>query len=423
VIAFHSGGQGPVVGFHSENLQVARLDEQAWLALAEPSRAAATARGEILAWSRERDPAASDGIEPQEIRYLSINVAQACNLACAYCAAGGDGTFGEAKKQIDLEKAYAQLERFLLPLPRGASFTLNFLGGEPLLAPRALAALVARAQLLVAGRKIDLTYKITTNATLLAPPVADFLARHRFHAQVSLDGPPVINDASRPTAAGRPSTALAMRGAAELFARRAQLGSISVNAVHGAHNANAAASYEFLRQYPWDRISLTFDAHCGDAETSARFAASCCDVAEAAWSYGGEKELRRLHEFEVVFSILDSQRRNRNFCGAGKSQLLMDASARLYACYWWASDQSEQLSNASGQLDRERLAAFSAPLLERHGCGACWARHICGGGCMHINKINSGDKHRRDEGFCERVRKIIGKGIELYERSRRSAGD
>ena len=410
---------GDAVGFHAVNLQVARLDRDAWRALQEPESASAEALGEIARWNAERDSAAHDGVDPQEVRFLSINVAQICNLKCTYCAAGGDGTFGEATTQIDLEKAYAQLARFLLPLPRGARFALNFLGGEPLVAPLAIEGLIARARLLTAGRDIELIFKITTNGTLITPAVAAMLERHRFHVQISLDGPPAINDLSRPTAGGRGSTAATMRGALELFSRKAGLGSISVNAVHGTHNANALATFGYLREFPWDRIALTFDSTCRDEELSRRFAESLCDAAEDAWDIGGERELRRLHDFDVHFGILDSQRRNRNFCGAGKSQMLMDASARLYACYWWAGDKDEVLSDAEGAPTGARVAAFAEPLVERHGCGSCWARNICGGGCMQVNKATSGDTKIKNESFCERTRRIIGKGVELYERSRR----
>lgn len=418
-----ASGARAAVAFHVENLQVASLDADAWAALTEPENASAEAKGEILAWNRERDPDVRDAAAAEGVRYLSINVSQICNLRCSYCAAGGDGSFGDPRKHIDLEKAYAQLERFLAPLPQGSRFVLNFLGGEPLAAPNAIEALIARARLLTAGRKIDLVYKITTNATLINSEIAEMLAERRFHVQISLDGPPEINDRSRPTAGGKGSSTMAMRGARQLFERKDRLGSIAVNAVHGAHHADALASHRWLRNFPWDRISLSFDAACRDPESSARFAESFCEAAEEAWALGGEAELRRLHDINVCFETIDSRARNRNFCGAGKSQLLLDASAKLYACYWWANDAREELSGPDGGLDgelsRERLQAYASDLVDKHGCGSCWARNICGGGCMHVNKVASGDKSRKDALFCERTRRMIAKGVELYERARR----
>ena len=406
------------IGFHAENLQVARLDEQAWQAIADPETGSPEALSEIRQWNAERDPETQDREPERDVRYLSINVAQLCNLRCAYCAAGGDGTFGDAQKQIDLEKAYAQLRRFIAPLPPGARFVLNFLGGEPLVALDAIEAIIARARLLAAGKQIKFVHKLTTNATLIDAAAAERLARAGFHVQVSLDGPPAINDRSRVTANGRSSTAAALRGANRLFDTADRLGSISVNAVHGAHNVDALATYGYLREFPWDRISLSFDSSSSDEALSLDFARSFCEAADAAWAHGGERELRRLHDFDVIFDVLDTQRRNRNFCGAGKSQILMDASARLYACYWWAGDAREDLSSADGGIDEAKRAQFARALVEANDCGSCWARNVCGGGCMNANKLANGNKHRKSAAFCDRTRRIVAKGVELYERSR-----
>ena len=422
IVAFQTAS-GETVGFHSNNLQVARLDNDAWTALTRPELAPITAREDVVAWNREVDPAVSDAVESKQVHYLSINIAQICNLSCTYCAAGGDGTFGDRVKQIDLTMAYRTLEAFLKRLPNGAAFTLNFLGGEPLLVPDAIEALVHRARLLVAGRNIELAFRVTTNATRVTASTAEMLARHRFHVQVSLDGPREINDVSRPAPGGRSSTSQALAGVEALFAKRSELASISVNAVHGAHNTDAQLSYGFLRGFAWDRISLTFDSGLADPEMSRRFTETLIMVAEEAYRSGGERELRRLHDFNTHFETLDSQKRVRNFCGAGKSQALLDARGSLRACYWWAGRPEDDSIGREGELNAKALARYSDDLVDRHGCGDCWARFVCGGGCMQQNRLAHGNDKKRDEGFCNRTRSLIAKGIELYERARREPAE
>ena len=64
------------------------------------------------------------------------------------------------------------------------------------------------------------------------------------------------------------------------------------------------------------------------------------------------------------------------------------------------------------------LKPLEKPLIELNNCQTCWARYICGGGCMYINRAHTGDKHTKDEMFCERTRSLILIGIMYYKRAR-----
>src|SRR5438105_4440985 len=99
---------GEFVGFHSHNLQVARLDEGVWGAISDPV-GYREERQELETWNREVDTETRDADIAVKPRSLLINIAQICNLRCDYRAAGGDGTFGEAMKHIDIETIYEQI--------------------------------------------------------------------------------------------------------------------------------------------------------------------------------------------------------------------------------------------------------------------------------------------------------------------------
>src|SRR4051812_8771515 len=103
--------KGSVVGFHAHNLEVARLDDLAWSALT--SNQPSEALDEIRQWNDQISETATDSKLPASVRSLAINIAQICNLKCGYCAAGGDGTFGDPVKEIELEKVYEQLRMLL----------------------------------------------------------------------------------------------------------------------------------------------------------------------------------------------------------------------------------------------------------------------------------------------------------------------
>ena len=417
---------GEVLGFHAVNLQVAELDPCVWDAvsaageIAKDAGANSEATSELQEWNDERDPSVKDQTLGQTVRSLTINIAQICNLKCSYCAAGGDGTYGSNVKEIDLTKVYDQLRFFLKAVPDGGNFVITFLGGEPLIYPSAIAMIHRFVDLQIAGRGIRVRYDIVTNGTLITQENAELLASLKAHVTISLDGPAEINDRQRRTASGAGSTARTLKGLETLLKIRDRIGSISVGSVFGKHSTDVVATYRFLQPYSLDSLKFDFAAAENDSEASAAYIASLLEVASEAFRTGGERELRRIGLFDRYFQILDSRERIGNHCGAGKSLMQIDTSGKLYACQWFVNDAKEVLGDGT-KIDSEKRAAYAHPLTELNSCNDCWARNLCGGGCMFVNKVKNGNKHLKDNEFCTRTRSIIAKGIEYYAQLRKQA--
>jgi uncharacterized protein len=417
----NDSSESQLVGFHAHNLQVAEISTNAWQALNPGSLSgdASEERQELELWNREIDPGVFDADIEQAPRHYLVNIAQICNLKCDYCAAGGDGTFGEAMKSIELDTIYEQIAMLLHDIPNGGDFTMTFFGGEPLLAFQNIRHLVRYVKLHTAGRNIDVFYRLITNGTLLTPEIAEYLASISCHVTISIDGPPEINDLARKTKAGKGSTALALRGLETLQPVRSRLGSLAVSAVFGKHHTNVVKAYEFLREFGFDYLKFDFAAETDDGGASRQYAEQLCRTADLAYALGGEKELRRIGFFDGAFRTLDQQRRLYNYCGAGKSLLTADGKGRIAACQWFLGKPSEQLGKGT-EIDRDRLAEYSSRLTELHNCQQCWARHLCGGGCMYVNQVKSGSKHKKDQEFCNRTRTTFAKAIEYYAKARKS---
>ncbi len=407
---------GKFVGFHARNLQVAELDENAFNAITEA--ATSEAREEIETWNRENDAQATDADIPYKIRSLMVNVSQVCNLKCGYCAAGGDGTFGDKLKHIDIEAVFEQIRGVLHDLPKGDRFSITFFGGEPLVAPDTIKKLARFVALQTAGREIETRYRLITNGTLVTPEIAQHLESIGAHVMVSLDGPPEVNDLNRPTVGGQPSSARTLKGI-ELL-KSVKLGSLSVNAVFGLHNTDVLASYMYLRNIGFDSYNFDFAAGSDDQEANLAYAKALAETADYAFAQGGEAELRKLEIFDGYFRALDQQRRLNNHCGAGKSHAAIDGRGRVSACQWLIGQAEEEISaKASKGWNQDRLAEYSGRLNETNNCQSCWARHLCGGGCMFVNKLKNGDKKKKDKEFCDRTRNTIAKAIEIYAEARK----
>lgn len=434
---------GKHIAFHARNMQVAEISMSAWRTLLAESAATAShgmplnfdlapeqseELAELRLWNQEIDLGATDSDVAILPRSILVNIAQICNLKCDYCAAGGDGTFGEAMKNVELEKIYEQIRALVNDLPSGESLNLTFFGGEPLTAPEALRSLARFVTLQTAGRGLRVNFRIVTNGTLITPAIAELLASLRMHVSISIDAPPEINDRTRKTASGRGSTAMTLKGLGELMKVRSRLGSLTAGAVFGKHHTGVLETYRFLREFDFDMIKVDFAAEDCDEDDSRAYARELAMTADFAYASGGEKELRKIHLFAGYFNALDEQRRLNNHCGAGKSHFTIDGKGRMAACQWFIGRPNDQLNQGidrAGEameptaLIEERMALYSRRQVDSHDCGSCWARHLCGGGCMYVNEVKTGSKQKKDKAFCDRTRNTIAKAIEIYAETRK----
>ena len=424
-------GQSVITAFHARNLEIAEMSEAAFNEMTDiqfktsqvPESKEHSADAEALQslkdWNAENNPDVKSGKVSFGIRSLTLNVTQICNLKCTYCAAGGDGTYGEAINKVNVEKTLPQLKFFLENLKDGSHFNLSFVGGEPFLYPEAMKAIYDYIILQAAGRNITSKFMVTTNGTLMTDKAIELLKTMKIHVTVSLDGEASINDIVRPGKDGKGSTAATLQGIKRLVEIRDHLASIGIAAVYSSKNMFVKDSYLFFKTLNVDAYEFNFSYSEKSQEAQNEFIKQMGQIAQLAWAAGGETELRKIKTFNAYFEVFDSQQRIDNFCGAGKSYLMIDAKNRLYTCPWVVGE-SEEVVGVGSQLDYDKLGKYQKPLIELNNCQSCWARYVCGGGCMFIHREHTGDKHKKDNMFCERTRNLIFLGILYYKRARAS---
>ena len=414
-------GSPRVVAFHTQRLETAVLSEDFWQQWPQSdvlNTENLTSELKLLTqWSDETAPSVAPTSRKHKVTALTVNVTQICNLHCTYCAAGGDGTFGDPIKKISVTQTIPQLEFFMGQLQPGEEFRLTFLGGEPLLYPDGLKILGEVAQTLASEGKLQLQIVVVTNGTLLTDSNIALLKHLKASLTISLDGPAEINDQLRPNRSGKGQTSSILEGLRRLLTDREGLGSVGVSGVFGARNSNLLAAYKFYRDLGVDWFDFTYDHLEIRPEISQQFTSQMQEVARLAFQTGGEEQLRKMKLFDGYFDALDRQTPNRNFCGAGKSFLMVDARNNLYPCPWMVGRKQEQLG-AGTELWPERTARLAEDLVVLNKCESCWAQNICGGGCMFIHENKTGNKHLLDENFCQRTRDLIALTILYYEQCR-----
>jgi uncharacterized protein len=138
-----------------------------------------------------------NGYSPHLSVYLHLTLD--CNLRCRYCYVG------EKRHERMPEEVGRQAIDFFLD--RTQQLELRYFGGEPLLEPGLLQALVVYAEAEATRRQRRVSHVVITNGTLLTEELAHFCARHRIGCSLSLDGGQRSQDANRIHRSGRGSFA------------------------------------------------------------------------------------------------------------------------------------------------------------------------------------------------------------------------
>ena len=161
-----------------------------------------------------------DGFTALHIFVLTLR----CNHTCHYCQVSR-----QTEDQVAFDMSRDDIDRavdlmFTSPSP---SLTMEFQGGEPLLAFGLLQYAVERALEANEREGRDLTFVVCTNATAFSDEALAFLAEHRVLVSTSLDGPAHVHNANR-AKSGADSYERVVEGIA---AARAALGADRVSAL------------------------------------------------------------------------------------------------------------------------------------------------------------------------------------------------
>lgn len=133
---------------------------------------------------------------------LTLQLTQNCNFRCSYCpytTAEFYTNRSHNSKRMSEEVAFKAID-FLADHSRSKQYvSIAFYGGEPLLEFPLLKKLVAYAEEVFIGKRIDFT--TTTNGSLLTEEIISFFEKHNFDLMISIDGTKKVHDRNRKFAA------------------------------------------------------------------------------------------------------------------------------------------------------------------------------------------------------------------------------
>ena len=361
------------------------------------------------------------------IGHMMLNVAQACNLACTYCY-GGEGEYGNCSL-MTVENARAAVDWLMVHSEGLKRIWISFFGGEPLLNLPVMKAVVAYARAEGSKQGKEVNFTVTTNGTLLTEEIVLYLKDNRVGLHISYDGE--LQDRQRPFKDGRGSAEIVLQ--ALKMAARHYRSRLNVTATVADGPIDFKGWRDQMRELNCTRVHirraspLLTDCRggwCGESTNPGAKALS----EELMREFGGDIEdqvrenldlIRQRqevvsNEFRRMLSLLLFRGKLTHYCGVGRGLVACATNGDLYPCHRF---------NGIPEFCMGSLADFEMQSRDRYeeltvdgipACRECWARYLCGGGCLYDRLNNAGKTIRPQEAACTLYRRTAEAVIHLF---------
>ena len=375
------------------------------------------------------------------LKSLCLHVAHDCNLRCGYCFAGA-GEYGGSRGIMTAKTACAAVD-FLVRGSGGRDLLeIDFFGGEPLLAWDTVTATVDYAR----ARYPDITFSftITTNGLLLDDAKIDYINEHMYNVVLSLDGRREVNDKTRPTKSGAGSYDVVVPKFIELVRRRTAHAAATAAATASdtatataARNGNITArnkDYYVRATFTRDNLDFAQDVrHIYDlgfrnisAEpcTGSTYGITEADVPQVLAEYETLYHWLKANPDALFFHFnidLDLAHapciiRRLRGCGCGTEYAAVTPDGAVYPCHQYAGMAEYRLGDVwAGVGAGAGLAEYFANtnVYSKAGCGECFAKYYCGGGCNALFKQTCGSENTPTDVYCRLMRKRVELAIAM----------
>lgn len=353
---------------------------------------------------------------------LALFVAQECNMSCVYCY-GQDGEYAD-KGLMTSDTALKAVDWLMNNSGNAHSVNIGFFGGEPMMNFPLIKEVVSYAKEKAAERGTEVTFGMTTNASLFTDKTIAYLKEENIIPIVSFDGSANLQNSHRPFKNGKKGSFDKVSGNIQKIRRVFPM--VVAHAVHHG-DSDPAEIYEGMKKIGINSFSIKRSA------TVILDSPSGANMQSHKQAYGNEHRvahekalapelLRKIKSRSlgsetpistiaaIAGQVLSSNKLSHH-CGVGKGLVAVTRNGDLYPCHRFAGQEDMKLGNidsykVNGINDYHRAAVDNLP-----ECKRCWARYSCGGGCFYESKASTGDIHQPDRSYCKEMKALLETAI------------
>lgn len=320
-------------------------------------------------------------------------VSGSCNLRCVYCFYADEmknrsrmnlGTMNKETVRMVVRKCLENATE---------NCHFGFQGGEPTLAGLGFYEFFVDCVNEWKPQNLQVTYSIQTNGTLLDDQWAEFLAKHRFLAGISLDGTEEVHDCCRKDANGNGTFKNVINGIEILRRHHVEFNILTV--VHKESVQHAKQIYNFFKrnkfsyqQYiecldpigiPAGQQSYSLTPEGYASFLKAVFRKWYCDIRQGNYVY--------IRYFENLLLIMDGKYpESCNMLGCCGRQWIIEADGSVYPCDFYALDKwrlGNICTNSLKEMEdkRKRSGFIEMSFDQPDQCLQCRWYALCRNGC------------------------------------------
>lgn len=363
----------------------------------------------------------------QSLTYISLNVAQVCNLSCVYCY-GVDGEYG-TKGKMPEEIAFQSVDFLIKESKSAKDISIGFFGGEPLLNYPLIKKVVkySRFKASSAGKKIS--FSITTNGTKFSEEINRYLNENNFSVIVSFDGDEEAQNKNRPFRGGKNSydeIKPKIKGFLESRNGRATARATITN-----HTTNLDEIKVKLLEMGFARANATV-ATLSDFAISSREVSKVDGEQEFNILASYEKEADQIYSAILERSIAPALQQSPIFryitqlktkekafhsCGVGRKMVGISITGDVYPCHRFVGEEKFKLGNVN-DFDSNSRSFYSKSFIETNPvCSKCWAKYQCGGGgCIQDNEVMMGGVNNVNVRHCTELKHNLKLAIDIFNK-------
>ena len=355
---------------------------------------------------------------------ITLHISHGCNITCTYCFAQG-GHYGGKSTMMSFETAKQSVDWVLDQSEEAGACQITLFGGEPLLNLDLIKQIVPYAKTQAKEREIEITFGMTTNGTLLSGEALAYIMQEDIGVVVSLDGNAETHNRIRTFHDGSDTHDVIVENTRKAVEMGAD--NIKVRATMTSKNLDIQQIADDIAHLGTTTVEVAPTAEHPNSPTAIRKE----HLPEL------KKHLKRMSQTELakllkgqnqahayfagkIQQVLDPHKKDYG-CGGGKTFYGISADGSIYFCSAFASNSEFKMGDVFNGLDAEKMQEFDHDFQvdNRQTCKTCWARNLCGGGCVYDAHLSTGKAVEPNPVSCEQIRYgyelAMGMALELQE--------